>query len=224
MFTPDQIDQIYNRAGAAIDRGGAAMTSGDFKNGVKYYKEAIAELHKLENHPQIEDELIEENLANAYFDLSVCTIRICNNRVNETVHALIDAFRYGFRESGVFQNLLYCTNIVNINMFLRFKYIPDNQTNRDFALWHNAGYHLLTTPSPEARDTTVRYWKSASERFMGAIDRNPESAASFHGLGLAYGGMGNNDDQAFKAWLQVKRLDPDYNFEYLIKFRLGAKN
>jgi lipoprotein NlpI len=55
---------------------------------------------------------------------------------------------------------------------------------------------------------------------MGALKIKPDSAASYHGLGLAFEGMNGNDDSAIQAWLKVHDLDPSYNFEVRIRFSL----
>ncbi len=209
----EEIEELYNCASSA-------MTTGDFGGAIETYKSIISKADEIKNmdSPPIDAPTLNRNLAICYYDLSWCNLKICGNKINESVHALIEAINLGFREQDAFQNLLYCMEIANKFMAARMQTLPNTGANKDFVRMHNIGFDLLKTPDPLG--TPNRNWQGAVNGFLSALEINPESAASFHGLGLAYEGLRNNDENAIKAWFQVKNLDPEYNFEYRIKYIL----
>ncbi len=200
-----------------------AMQVQDFPNAVKLYRETIVLLHDFESHlaPSCPSEMIQDvrlNLANAYCDLAVCLGKICGPKINDCVHAILRALRYGYTESLLPNNLLYCMNVANSFMSATKMRISDTPRNRELSENHNAGYYHLKTPFPPG--TPGRNWEDAKRYYERAIEIMPDSATSYHGLGLALEGL-KQDLPAIRAWIQVAQLDPNYNFEVRVIYELS---
>ena len=156
------------------------------------YKEVIELLHCMESDapPDVILERIRANLGNAYCDLSSCLLHTCGIYVNRGAHAVISGIHYGCKDEISDNNLLYCMDMANGFMSARQVILQDSEQNREFALWHNQGYELLKKPDPEG--TPGRDWVGAANSYRRAISLRPDSAPSYHGLGLAFEGQKNS--------------------------------
>lgn len=210
---------IINEVEKLWDKASNAFGEKRYDEGAKLYKDVIDLLTIiLSKSPKEPGEVaIKQNLANAYLDMAHCMLIECDEKINPGAHALLSAIKYGCIEKQVFENLLYCMNITNKFMSAKIRNIANNPQNVELLKWQNQGYDLLKTPTPPG--TPGRDWEGAARCYGEAIRIKPESAPSFHGLGLALKGL-KMDEEAIKAWIQVKVLEPEYNFEFRIKFQL----
>lgn len=210
MDIVDESEQLFSQARAA-------MINRDFEQASASYGLAIQLFHRISESPPpgISNRDVQTNLGNAYSDLAACILETCGSKVNPAVHALLSAIQYGNSDEGVLQNLLYSMSLVNAVMESRVAAPPLVHRQDEFIRWHNQGYDLLKSPYPPG--TASRNWEGAIRCFEEALQIASDCAASYHGLGLACEG-GKREVQAVNAWLKVKQLNPDFNFQQRVWF------
>ncbi len=197
-----------------LNMGAEAMGNKEFERAIPLYREGINCLHEWVRDAldkgQPADDLMW-NMGNAYCDLAGCLVEICGTDISECAHAITSALLCGCTSEALKPNLLWCMRTANLVMQARHMDPPNIDRQADFIRWQRQGYDLLKTPDPPG--TGDRNWQGAANSYWEAIKLWPESAASYHGLGLALEGL-KRDEEAVEAWKKVKLLDFSYDFNF----------
>ena len=162
------------------------------------------------HNQQILFQQVNSEISVTYCNLGFCLSEMNGQYINKQAHAFLVALQYDQYNEYAQNNVLYCLDMAN--SFYSAKYVNRKRTPQyeEWAKYQNIGYDLLKAPFPPG--TSYRNWEGALYSYKRAIQVCPDEASSYHGLGLAYYGLGLNID-AINAWLKVIGLQPDYDFE-----------
>lgn len=146
---------------------------------------------------------LKQVLSMSYTYLALSCLRQPETQFSKAVHAYLSALYWNDQNMIAKEAVLSCFDEASRFLILETLSLQPTESNILWANFNNLGYSLLKQSTPDM--------KEAVNAFNNSLEIQ-NRAGTYYGLGLALYGLGMNEE-ALNAWMQVKNLDENYNFE-----------